>query len=350
MLTKIYGLEKEDCHLRGKVKEKLLQHFDDESLFVTVSNNEAQVVMSKQVLSDTKQCNFLHQNKSFVLKEAAKVIRDDVVTMIHLYNLASGCLVPSDITESLLSVAARGNNLRNTFFERLDNGPEEKEIFFDPIKRTEWKSFSDLNKKVKVAAKDKSKNIVVQLDILGLLAAKSHQQNAAIIADSSLCYPLALVMLSMRTSDGARKKTAKRKLFDAALSSIANSERKPRDVDTPDKVYILVPAVTVRSTVAIPDMFKELSLHILAQLPEYFERIYVACDIYQENSFKNIERGIRGESDRMVIKSSEMHTFKTFLNNSDNIERLNKDWIKNRCLLDERAIHFARGCTYTKIT
>ena len=32
--------------------------------------------------------------------------------------------------------------LRNTFFERLNNGPEEKELFFDPIKRIEWKNKS----------------------------------------------------------------------------------------------------------------------------------------------------------------------------------------------------------------
>ena len=109
----------------------------------------------------------MHQNKSFVLKEAAKVIKDDAVTIIHLYNLASDCLVPSDITESLLSLAAQGNNMRNAFFERPSNGPEEKGIFFDLIKRIKWKSFSDLNKKVKVAAEDKSKDIGVWYDILG---------------------------------------------------------------------------------------------------------------------------------------------------------------------------------------
>ena len=84
-----------------------------------------------------------------------------------MYNLASGCPVPSDITESLLSVAARGTTLRNMFYERLNNGPKEKELFFDPIKRIEWKSFSDLNKKVKVTAKDKSKDVVFSVIFLG---------------------------------------------------------------------------------------------------------------------------------------------------------------------------------------
>ena len=151
----------------------------------------------------------------------------------------------------------------------------------------------------------------------------------------SLCYPLALVTLSMQTSDGARRKTAKRKFFYAALSSIANYDRKPHDVDTPDKVCILDLVAVVRSTVAIPDMFREFLLHILAQLPEYFETIYVACDTYQENSIENIERGVRGESDRMVIRHSEILTpanFKKFLNNGDNKERffeiIKEDWIK----------------------
>ena len=83
LLTEVYGLDKEDCRLCGKVKEKLLQRFGNELLFITVSSNEAQVVMSKQALLDTKQCNFLHQSKSFVLKEAAKVIRDDVLSMME---------------------------------------------------------------------------------------------------------------------------------------------------------------------------------------------------------------------------------------------------------------------------
>ena len=73
LLTEVYGLDKEDCHLRGKVKEKLLQRFGDELLFITVSSNEAQVVMSKQALLDMKQCNFLRQTKVLCLKKWQKL-------------------------------------------------------------------------------------------------------------------------------------------------------------------------------------------------------------------------------------------------------------------------------------
>ena len=51
----------------------------------------------------------------------------------HLYNLASGCPLPGDITESLLSVAARGTSLRNTFFKRLRQSQEDKELLFNQV-------------------------------------------------------------------------------------------------------------------------------------------------------------------------------------------------------------------------
>ena len=61
----------------------LVKHFGDELLFVTVSTNEAQVVISKNVLTNTKKASFMKHNKDFVLKEAAKLIKDDVELLIQ---------------------------------------------------------------------------------------------------------------------------------------------------------------------------------------------------------------------------------------------------------------------------
>jgi hypothetical protein len=83
LLTEVYGLDKEDCRLRGKVKQMLLREFNDELLFVTVSNNEAQVVLSKNVLTNATKDSFMTQNKDFILKEAAKVIKDDILALIQ---------------------------------------------------------------------------------------------------------------------------------------------------------------------------------------------------------------------------------------------------------------------------
>ena len=50
----------------------LLREFNDELLFVTVSNNETQVVLSKNVLTNATKDSFMTQNRDFVLKEAGK--------------------------------------------------------------------------------------------------------------------------------------------------------------------------------------------------------------------------------------------------------------------------------------
>ena len=76
----------------------------------------------------------------------------------------------------------------------LRQGQEDKELFFDLIKRIEWKSSSDMIKKVKVLAEDKSKDIVILYFSFGPLAVNSHQQNPA------LCYSITAVPLSMATS------------------------------------------------------------------------------------------------------------------------------------------------------
>ena len=83
LLTEVYGLDKEDCRLRGKVKQMLLREFNDELLFVTVSNNEAQVVLSKNVLTNETKDSFMTQNRDFVLKEAAKVLKADILALIQ---------------------------------------------------------------------------------------------------------------------------------------------------------------------------------------------------------------------------------------------------------------------------
>ena len=83
LLTEVYGLDEKDCRMRGKVKQMLVKHFGDELMFVTVSTNEAQVVISKNVLTNTKKASFTKHNKDFVLKEAAKLIKDDVELLIQ---------------------------------------------------------------------------------------------------------------------------------------------------------------------------------------------------------------------------------------------------------------------------
>ena len=68
--------------MQGKVKQMLVKHFGDELLFVTISTNEAEVI-SENVLTNTRKASFMKHNKDFVLKEAAKLVKDDVELLIQ---------------------------------------------------------------------------------------------------------------------------------------------------------------------------------------------------------------------------------------------------------------------------
>ncbi|XP_046854152.1 uncharacterized protein LOC124447292 [Xenia sp. Carnegie-2017] len=273
-----------------------------------------------------------------------------------LYNLASGSYLPDDVAE-FLSVKERGTLSRGTFFERLNSERANETLYFSPIKRVEWKSFTDVSKKLKVSTKGKSKEITVQRDILGILAAMSQQQNAAINIDKALCYPFAPVPLSIATYDGIRRKTAKSMLFDAALRSLIENDAQFPDDQYAHRIYILGIAAIIRSTVKVPNTFKDVTLRLLSDLPMRYNIVYVACDTYRDRSIKNSERDLRGDGDKFVIRSANVRVtadFKKFLGNGDNKERLfeliEEVWVRNRNQLGQRVIYFARGDACLKIT
>ena len=274
-----------------------------------------------------------------------------------LYNLASGSYLPDDVAESLLSVQERGTLSRDTFFERQNSESANETLYFSPIKRVEWKSFIDVSKKLKISAKGKSKEITVQRDILGILAAKSQQHNATINIDKALCYPLAPVPLSMATCDGIRRKTAKSKLFDAALPSLIENDAQYPDDQYAHRIYIPDIAAIIHSLVKIPNTFKDVALRLLSDIPMRYNIVYVACDTYKDQSIKNSERHLRGDGDKFVIRSANVHVpadFKKFLGNGDNKERLfeiiEEVWVQNRNQLGQRVVYFARGNACLRIT
>ena len=117
-----------------------------------------------------------------------------------LYNLASGCPLPDDISKGLLSIHEDGKSIQDKFNKCLNAESSEPELFFGPVKRVKWKGFTNAIKKVKVTAGGKSKEITAQRDILG----KSQQYDAAINIDKALSFPLSPVPLAMATCDGMR--------------------------------------------------------------------------------------------------------------------------------------------------
>eukprot|EP00112_Aurelia_sp_Birch-Aquarium-sp1_P020544 Seg5318.1 transcript_id=Seg5318.1/GoldUCD/mRNA.D3Y31 product="hypothetical protein" protein_id=Seg5318.1/GoldUCD/D3Y31 len=82
LLTEIYGLNKEVTRVRSKVKKRLEHEFGDQILFVSIAYHEAQVVISRKAISETSVSSFVKENRSFILKEAAKILREEIMNMI----------------------------------------------------------------------------------------------------------------------------------------------------------------------------------------------------------------------------------------------------------------------------
>ena len=54
-----------------------------------------------------------------------------------LYNLASGCPVPDETSDNLLSIQELGEYLREEFYKRLQVGSENQGMYFSPISRVQ---------------------------------------------------------------------------------------------------------------------------------------------------------------------------------------------------------------------
>ena len=153
-----------------------------------------------------------------------------------LYDLASGCLLPDDISKGLLSIDEDRKSMQDKFNKCLNAESPEPELFFSLMKRVKWKEFTNASKRVKVTTGGRSKEITAQRHILGLLAAKSQQYDATINIDNALSFLLAPVPLAMATCDGMRQKTAKSKLYSGALKSLTDNDTELPQVHWSSKV------------------------------------------------------------------------------------------------------------------
>ena len=234
-------------------------------------------------------------------RRIATVLKEDFVNPFsdknkrNLYNLASRHPLPEEATEHLLSLEKQG--LLGDFSERLHLSEEQTSAFFDPISRVSWKGFRSAKKKAKITAKEKTKDVAVQRDILGLLMAVSSKEGAVVDLDKALSYALSPVPLALATSDGIRRQPDKSKLMDAALSSVITD-----NVNTDHATSLVINLIaTIRCIAKVPNTFREIALQLLHQIPSTYQTVYAACDTYLERSIKSSKREIRGQAETFVI-------------------------------------------------
>ena len=167
-------------------------------------------------------------------------------------------------------------------------------------------------------------------------------------------FPLSPIPLAIAHADGERRKTNKSSLYDHALSSSQSSECPHVDGS---KAYVLDLAAQLRSIIKVPDTFEALAMQLLNGIPNAYKKNYIACDTYRDLSIKFPERKLRGASQKLLLRSAKVRIppdFKKILCNGDNKERLfqliEDTWIKNKEMISDRFVYFARGDLCMAIT
>ena len=158
--------------------------------------------------------------------------------------------------------------------------------------------------------------------------------------------------------DAKKKKTNKSMMYDSAIRS---AQATISNRSGGKKVYILDLAAVLQSTTKVPNTVEDLAMQILMQIlrqvPQTYDIVYIACNTYRDESIKSEERKGRGESDRLLMKSTKVRIpsdFQKFLCNGDNKERLfeliESVWVDQKVLIGDRIVYFARGESCLKIT
>ena len=270
--------------------------------------------------SEILKSNKMAENVITALKTCFINPFDPSLDSTELYNLVSGCPVKENVSRCLLNIQARGKELMNEFEERITaDAPAVK--FFDPIKRELLNTFKDCAVKVKVKSKAKTKELVFQRDVLGMLVAYSNKHEAGIDLQNVLSFPLAPVSIPLSTVDGAIRKTVKSKLFEAAMSDLDLVSEDAMPPPTRLYTYFLDLAAAIRSLVGTMNTIRDLASRIVAMVPSQYRHVFIACDTYKDASIKGGERQARGVSERYVITSPDMkvpYNFTSFLQNGDN--------------------------------
>ena len=146
-------------------------------------------------------------------------------------------------------------------------------LFFDCIKRVQWKDFSSKDKKSKVTSSaGKTIEVALQRDIYIFFVAKSQEMNLPINIDEALKYPLCPVPLSIAHGDGKKRKTTKGDLMKYAFSSTEVHQIPQNKKD----VYILDLAAILRCTLKVPNTFEYLATKIWQDIPRSYQLICIA--------------------------------------------------------------------------
>lgn len=210
-----------------------------------------------------------------------------------LVNFATGIVLPSDITERLVTSTEKGQEQMKTFVEKRLNTNQAN--FWDPIPNLKVKTFESTTKKVRVKSTDeKMVTVGADRDLFGrlLIAANVRQVNLKEV----LSFELSSVPFSLAHQDGSLRKTTKSVLaglIEAKVNVRPHLQAFPRET-----IHLI-------DGMALVQMLKSAGSSTFGELAsKYFKvitstmanckEVHMVFDQYWESSIKSGEREHRG--------------------------------------------------------
>jgi hypothetical protein len=229
----------------------------------------------------------------------------------QLLNLATGVVLPAELTESLLNSTEKGKQQMNAFIQ--DRLNTNKVSFWDPLKQLKVKTFGSMKKKIQVKATDE-KVVTVEADrnLFGrlLIADNARQINLRDV----LGYELSPVPFSLAHCDGSLRKTNKSVLFSILEKNVSVATRLPAPTLETTSVHLI-------DGMALVQMVKTGGASTFGELAnKYFsiateplsqngcDRLDIVFDQYWDKSIKSCERSRRGLSSALEVKINSPST------------------------------------------
>ena len=248
-------------------------------------------------------------------------------------NIATGVVLPDDMSLSLLTAKDTGETLMKDF---LENKLDSTTKFWDSLKRADTKTSVSSNKKVKVSSKKAGERVLrSDRELFSRLLVASRKRDLDL--KNVLSYELSPVSLSISTLSGNMRKTAKSKLL-AELEIDTNSVKALPDYINSSAYIIDFMASLQISKKGKLATFSDLSEALSIAAFKFGNIVSVVPDRYDiELSIKSDERKRHSKThvaERKIISGetklpSNMQVFLMNLKNKIHIVNfILDDWMK----------------------
>ena len=178
------------------------------------------------------------------------------------FNLSSGIPVNNLLDDEILQTEELGKKLALAFATKrlVENGGKK---FHEVLPKTKLPSLKNTARSVTVQKNNKQRIVQVNRDILSWLIHLSAGRRLVANYEMAMEYPLSPMPLSIATTEGGRRQTAKRKLLEfvtATLTTPLNSPKLVTSVDPGKSSTLIIDFIAAIRTIAkIPETYRQLT-------------------------------------------------------------------------------------------